>query len=212
MIFMESVVMTKNRHRSRAFTLIELLIVVAIIAILAAIAVPNFLEAQIRSKVSRVKSDLRTISTGIESYTVDNHKAMYDGESGSMHHGWMSSFARMTTPVSYLTSVPSDPFQDPAMKVAECETGTTFFIDYPSMNKHSYDYGTFYWETGNGTDTAKSEVWNRAFGVSRWKIGSCGPDKQFQPSPDLYYGFGNDYDPTNGTISEGDVYRSQSKR
>jgi type II secretory pathway pseudopilin PulG len=50
------------------------LIVVAIIAILAAIAVPNFLEAQTRSKVSRAKADMRTIATGIESYFVDyNH-------------------------------------------------------------------------------------------------------------------------------------------
>lgn len=48
-----------------AFTLIELLIVVAIIAILALIAVPNFLEAQIRSKVSRAKSDLRSIATAL---------------------------------------------------------------------------------------------------------------------------------------------------
>ncbi len=53
------------------FTLIELLIVVAIIAILAAIAIPNFLEAQTRSKVSRVKSDLCIIATAVESYTVD---------------------------------------------------------------------------------------------------------------------------------------------
>src|SRR5260221_3715617 len=55
----------------RAFTLIELLIVVAIIAILAAIAVPNFLEAQTRAKVSRVKADMRTLGTAMEQYNVD---------------------------------------------------------------------------------------------------------------------------------------------
>ena len=56
-----------------AFTLIELLIVVAIIAILAAIAVPNFLEAQIRSKISRAQSDMRSIATALESYRVDQN-------------------------------------------------------------------------------------------------------------------------------------------
>ena len=44
---------------------------VAIIAILAAIAVPNFLEAQMRSKVARVKADMRTIATAVESYAID---------------------------------------------------------------------------------------------------------------------------------------------
>ena len=46
----------------RGFTLIELLIVVAIIAILAVIAVPNFLEAQTRAKVSSTKSDQRAMA------------------------------------------------------------------------------------------------------------------------------------------------------
>ena len=53
------------------FTLIELLIVIAIIAILALIAVPNFLEAQTRSRVSRVYADLRTMATAVESYSMD---------------------------------------------------------------------------------------------------------------------------------------------
>lgn len=48
--------------------------VVAIIAILAAIAVPNFLEAQTRSKVSRARADMRSISTGLESYCIDTNR------------------------------------------------------------------------------------------------------------------------------------------
>jgi len=57
----------------KAFTLIELLIVVAIIAILAAIAVPNFLEAQTRAKVSRVTADMRSYATGLETYFIDHN-------------------------------------------------------------------------------------------------------------------------------------------
>lgn len=56
----------------KGFTLIELLIVVAIIAILTAIAMPNFLEAQTRAKVSRAKSDILALTTATEAFRVDH--------------------------------------------------------------------------------------------------------------------------------------------
>jgi prepilin-type N-terminal cleavage/methylation domain-containing protein len=54
------------------FTLIELVVVLTVIAILAAISVPNFLEAQVRSKVSRVNQDMSFVAVAMETYRLDN--------------------------------------------------------------------------------------------------------------------------------------------
>ena len=62
----------RNRN-SKGFTLIELLIVVAIIGIIAAIAIPNLLNAIDRGKQKRTMADLRSIGTAVESYAVDNN-------------------------------------------------------------------------------------------------------------------------------------------
>ncbi|MDK2971657.1 MAG: type pilus assembly protein PilA [Candidatus Sumerlaeota bacterium] len=192
-----------THHRTNAFTLLELLIVVAIIAILAAIAVPNFLEAQTRSKVSRVKADLRTITTAIESYVVDNNRVPFDGHPGQPHWGWVNAQRQLTTPVAYMTKVLSDPFQDdnfPDTGVA----GHTHFIDYPESKNHAYDYGTAYW---HAVHLGQSPGYANNFRGSLWKIGSAGPDTQFDEGGS-YYGMAQFYDPTNGTVSDGDVYRS----
>src|SRR5678816_4559850 len=60
--------------RESGFTLIELLIVIAIIGILAAIAIPNLLNAVQRGKQKRTMSDMRALATSVEAYAVDNNQ------------------------------------------------------------------------------------------------------------------------------------------
>jgi len=62
------------KKRESGFTLIELLIVIAIIGILAAIAIPNLLNAVQRGKQKRSMSDMRALATAIEAYAVDNNQ------------------------------------------------------------------------------------------------------------------------------------------
>jgi type II secretion system protein G len=62
----------RNKN-SKGFTLIELLIVVAIIGIIAAIAIPNLLNAIDRGKQKRTMADMRSIGTSVEAYAVDNN-------------------------------------------------------------------------------------------------------------------------------------------
>ena len=62
------------RRTAKGFTLIELLIVVAIIGIIAAIAIPNLLNAIQRGKQKRTMGDMRTVATANESYSIDNNQ------------------------------------------------------------------------------------------------------------------------------------------
>ena len=58
----------------RGFTLVEIMIVVAIIALLAAIAVPNFLRARKRSQASKILEDLRQLDNATDEYAIENNK------------------------------------------------------------------------------------------------------------------------------------------
>ena len=114
-------------QRLKGFTLIELLIVVAIIGILAAIAVPNFLNAQIRAKVSRVQSEHRSLVNALESFNIDNGQYpplnFFDpATSRRCNNNTDMGCARIetrrparkihiTTPISYIATVPFDPFR-----------------------------------------------------------------------------------------------------
>jgi prepilin-type N-terminal cleavage/methylation domain-containing protein len=66
---------THLKSRRAGFTLVEIMIVVAIIALLAAIAVPGFLRARKRSQASRIINDLRLIDSAVDQYAIETNKS-----------------------------------------------------------------------------------------------------------------------------------------
>lgn len=222
----------------KAFTLIELLIVVAIIAILAAIAVPNFLEAQTRSKVSRVKSDQRTMALPLETYFIDNNTYPACHRFGipirnidpvtrqPLNPTAPLILERLSTPVAYITNVViQDPFIIKGRKSDADADGVAAANPIPVDTGNdavaainSYIYQAFNSENRFQTET---DGFAQAFsgkGVG-WILHSAGPDT-------FYHNLGgvlaNDdtidgpinliYDASNGTISQGSVYRGSENR
>jgi len=212
------------------FTLIELLIVVAIIAILAAIAVPNFLEAQTRSKVARAKSDLRTIATAVEAYTVDWGVVpigFWESDQWQPSHfglsealGMIMVYVRMTTPVAYMTTPPLDVFSRLNL-IAHSGQRTT--NDYAAR---LYAYNSIRDRTLQGRQMASVYVTAYIRGAT-WVAHSLGPSYDYSPdtrgkqivrvpgrlpSTNQYMGYPDlIYDPTNGTISYGYIIRDSKE-
>ena len=90
---------------NKAFTLVELLVVTAITAILATIALPNYMEARVRSRMSRTKSDMWTVGVAVETFNLD------EGSYPSVFTlDFISRLLPLTTPVAYLSRVPEDIF------------------------------------------------------------------------------------------------------
>lgn len=207
------------------FTMIEILVVLVIIAILGAIAVPNFAKAKHRARVTRSQNDMQSIAIALEAYCLDNDKQYIPCSiwepNVKLHNeiGKITDYQRqckLTTPVAYLPDVIPDPFQanllDPSDPI-HCKgyygywEKTGFDIMYPPNALDNR------WASGAEGSAAFNQ--EAPFGpdgkTKMWGIKSPGPDLIWNwadmkevnpPSVSAQY---TQYDPTNGTTSHGDI-------
>ncbi len=193
-----------RNFRTKSFTLIELLIVVAIIGILAVLAIPNFMNAAIRAKVAHVKGELHTLHTAIESYKMDSGEYPIDAFIEDIPYFEYYALSGLSTPINYLSAIPSDDFftaSEVSDYMGRGQTSTT--------TDHSYFYAADGW-------MCSLEI---VYGyrpedfTGQWIAVSVGPDNIYSYGEwiflreDLYGSNPRVYNPSNGIVSNGDISR-----
>ena len=197
----------------KGFTLIELLIVVAIISLLAAIALPNFLEAQVRAKVARVRADMRSLHTAIEIYRVDDGNYPYmtytfwSLPTDPINPDWAPPRS-LSSPISYISdSYVPDAFPNVTEDAVGPEETRGKYVRYANliqaMDDPAWPFDKSQWEheckknhwilSSRGPD----QVWLWGGGMHVW---TSNIEESFRPQ--------HWYDSSNGTISNGDIFRA----
>ena len=140
-----------NMHK-RGFTLIELMIVIAIISILAAILIPNFMHARAESVTSACEMNEKLLATAEEEYSVDNG-------------GLYIAIASLTTP--YITGTPTDPVK--AGNLYTINTTSGAYGSYEIADSGGHDSTTTLQVIQEGTSsnctTCTTLLWDQNSGV-----------------------------------------------
>lgn len=203
--------------------MIELLIVVAIIGILAAVAVPNFLNARTRAQISRSKADMKALGTAVEMNRIDRNVLLvdwydqpYDGWGhnrimtvyngvGNCEYGYRNLhciYGPLTTPVTYISAIPLDPFnplelpENPSSAVRSYR----YFDNDPEDPGRDHGLQAFFEE--NAAKIGASPIQTGEF-----LMYSCGPDGDygFEQTSHNTSNRGVPYDASNGLHSIGDI-------
>lgn len=185
---------TTNR---RAYSLVELMVVVAIISLLVAVGVPNLLEAETRSRLARTKADMHTIATALALYSAD-HSGHYPPApadpavtpqwQGSQHFFDNAGFG-LTTPVAYMAGIPHSVF---LARQTSNSPGAGFYL-------FNYKYHRQLNQSLPEAERCLFADHAMAAGAE-YVIWTLGPNKGNPASSD-----GTVYDPTNGNVSRGRV-------
>lgn len=187
---------TRN-SQTQGFTLVELLVVVAVIGVLASIAAVNFSNALVKCRVAVAKSDLKALSESIEMYRMDHQTVL--STMGAFEPGYFERLRPLTTPIAYMNQLPTDPFQpmDSAFMFPEEEA----HLWYNQM--YAYNRG----DAENGGSVVNDDG---SFDYT-YSLASTGPDHQLK-YPYYFYpkGFVKPgryiYNPSNGMVSEGEIF------
>ncbi len=178
--------------RLYGFTLIELLIVVAIIGILAAIAVPNFLNAQTRAKVARVVSEEKSIRDAYTQYFMDRNSWPPHLDNDNAQHRYV------TTPISYLTTSIFCPFLN-------SHAGR----ELPQWQYFKGQYHAepgFFWHDNQWPGLARNapDYWSKQHNMAYFIV-SIGPDIDFDQPEGCPTCIAAIYSTSNGISSSGDI-------
>lgn len=140
----------QTTSRQRGFTLIEIMVVVVILGVLAALVVPQIMSRPEQAKITAARSDIKAIATALEIYKLDNHRypTTQQGLEALVKKPTGMSSALNWNPDGYLKRLPKDPWGNPYQFLT------------PGREGSAYDLYSFGADGRSGGEGANADIGN----------------------------------------------------